>query len=308
MTRSCAVTGAFGYSGRYVARKLLARGDEVLTLTNSPFRGDLFAGKVRTAPLVFRDPRRLTKLLRGIDVLVNTYWVRFNHRGFSYRQAVENSKVLLESAAAAGVSRIVHVSITHPDLHSNLEYFRGKAELERHLEGLPVAHSMLRPAVLFGGEDILINNIAWALRKFPFFALFGDGSYRLRPIHVDDFADLIVEHTLETGNRVVDAVGPDRLSYRELVIELGRALGHERPILSAPAWLSYGVGKMIGWLMRDIFITWAEVVGLMEGRLDVPGTGIGTTSVIDWAKAHAEQLGQRYASELGRRRDRTAPY
>ena len=120
------------------------------------------------------------------------------------------------------MSRIVHVSITNPDVHSRLEYFRGKAELEGYLASSAAAYSVLRPAVLFGPEDILINNIAWTLRRFPVFALFGDGRYRLRPIHVENFADLVVEHTLESGNHVVDAVGPDRLSYRELVTELGR--------------------------------------------------------------------------------------
>src|SRR5208283_1221478 len=185
-----AVTGAFGYSGRYIAARLLDEGREVITLTNSLARANPFGGRVRAFPLAFDEPEQLAKSLAGVDVLFNTYWVRFNHRLFTHTQAVQNTLVLFEAARRAGVRRVVHVSITNPSEDSPLEYFAGKARLERALREGGLSHAILRPTVLFGREDILINNIAWALRRFPFFAVFGDGSYRLQPIHVDDLADL----------------------------------------------------------------------------------------------------------------------
>ena len=178
-----AVTGAFGYSGRYLAARLLEQGRTVITLTNSVKRENPFGGHVRAFPLSFTEPGRLAAALAGVDVLYNTYWVRFNHRTFTHAQAVANTLVLFEAARRAGVRRVVHVSITNPSEDSPLEYFSGKARLERALVESGLAYAILRPTVLFGREDILINNIAWALRRFPFFAIFGDSRTRAMRCH-----------------------------------------------------------------------------------------------------------------------------
>ena len=190
-----AVTGAFGYSGKYIATRLLDRGHEVITLTNSANRPNPFGGRVTPYPFNFDKPEELARSLQGVSVLYNTYWVRFNHKMFQHADAVRNTLVLFEAAKAAGVERIVHVSITNPSEESPLEYFSGKAKLERALMESGMSYAILRPAVLFGKEDILINNIAWALRRLALFGVFGRGEYRLQPIHVDDLASLAVAHS-----------------------------------------------------------------------------------------------------------------
>ena len=188
-----AVTGAFGYSGRYIAHRLLADGKDVITLTNSLHRANPFSDRIRVAPFNFDRPEQLVESLRGVRVLYNTYWVRFNHRTFTFADAIRNTEILFQAAKAAGVNRVVHVSITNPSEYSPLEYFSGKGYLERVLMESGLPYTILRPAVLFGKEDILINNLAWVLRHFPVFAVFGDGEYKIQPIHVDDVAALAVE-------------------------------------------------------------------------------------------------------------------
>ncbi len=178
-----AVTGAFGYSGKYIARRLLAAGRRVITLTNSTDRANEFGGQTRAFPFHFDRPDELAASLAGVEVLYNTYWVRFNHKLFRHADAVRNTLILFDAAQRAGVRRIVHVSITNPAEDSPLEYFRGKARLERALIESGLSYAILRPTVLFGAEDILINNIAWLLRRLPVFGVFGDGSYRLQPIY-----------------------------------------------------------------------------------------------------------------------------
>ena len=303
-----AVTGAFGYSGRYIAARLLERGRKVITLTNSLSRPNPFGDQVRAFPLAFDAPEQLRKTLRGVEVLYNTYWVRFNHRDFTHAQAVPNTLTLFEAARAAGVRRVVHVSITNPAEDSPLEYFAGKARLERALRESGLSHAILRPTVLFGREDILINNIAWALRRFPFFALFGDGSYRLQPIHVDDLAELAVTEGDKVENAVINGIGPETFTYRELVEAVGRAIGRPRPIVGVAPGLGYALGRIIGWFMRDQFITREEIRGLMDGLLCVDTPPVGRTRLTDWMRANARTLGCRYASELGRRSDRARPY
>ncbi len=297
-----AVTGAFGFTGRYIARRLLEAGHRVVTLTNSPAVDDPFDGRVPARPLRFDDPAQLAASLYGVRVLHNSYWVRFNYRTFRFTEAVENTGVLLAAARQAGVERIVHISITNPSLDSELEYFRHKARVEAMIEQSGLGYSILRPAVLFGRDGILINNIAWALRQLPLFGVFGDGQYRLQPIHVDDLARLAVEHAARAEPAVVDAIGPETFTYRGLVRAVGEAIGRRRPIVSVPPAVGWAMAKLIGGLVGDVIITRDEIRGLMEERLYVESEPVGSTSLRRWAAANREVLGAHYASELARRR------
>ncbi len=303
-----AVTGAFGYSGKYIAQRLLAKGHEVITLTNSLHRANPFGGKVRAYPLSFDDPDKLAAALAGVQVLYNTYWVRFNHKLFTHADAVRNTLVLFEAAKKAGVERIVHVSITNPSEDSPLEYFSGKAKLEKALQESGISWSILRPTVLFGKEDILVNNIAWALRRLPVFGVFGDGRYRLQPIYVDDLAKLAVEQGEKRDQGIIDAIGPETFTYRSLVETIGEIIGRKRPVISVPPALGYWVATLIGKLVGDVFVTREEIDGLMADLLYVQSPPAGTTKLTDWARQHAATLGKHYASELARRKDRQREY
>lgn len=303
-----AVTGAFGYSGRYIAQRLLERGERVLTLTNSPHRKNPLSDRIQVAPFNFDDPAELRKSLAGVEVLYNTYWVRFNHKTFTHADAVLNTRELFSAAKEAGVARIVHVSITNPSKESHLEYFKGKALLEEALELTGVSHAILRPAVLFGQEDILINNIAWMLRRFPVFGVFGDGNYRLQPIYVDDLAALAVEQGENRENAVINAIGPETFTYRSLVEQIGEIIEKKRPIVSLSPALGYLMGSVVGKIVNDVMITREEIEGLMADLLYVDAPPAGTTKLTEWLKLHRETVGRKYTSELARRRDRGARY
>jgi len=303
-----AVTGAFGYSGQYIARRLLVAGHQVITLTNSLTRRDPFEGKVRAFPFRFEEPSILKKSLEGTEALINTYWVRFDHQRFTHCEAVANTKVLFQAAKDAGVRRIVHIGITNPDINSALPYFRGKAELELALQELGVSYCILRPTVLFGKEDVLINNIAWSLRHLPVVGVFGDGSYRVQPIYVDDLASTAATQAMANGNVVVNAIGPETFTYRQLIETVREQLGLKRPIISVRPGLGLLACRLLGLLVHDVIITREEIRGLMENRLYVDAPPLGTTRLTDWIKQHRENLGRSYTSELARRIDRLSPY
>ena len=302
------VTGAFGYSGKYIATRLLAEGCRVRTLTNSMQRSNPFGGQLEIHPFNFDSPDDLVESLRGADVLYNTYWVRFNHASFKHESAVQNTLILFEAARQAGVKRIVHISITNPSEESPLEYFSGKARLEQALQETGCSYAILRPTVLFGKEDILINNIAWALRHLPVFGVFGDGNYRLQPIYVDDLAALSVEQGKKRENITMDAIGPETLTYRDLATVIAEIVGVKRPILSLPPALAYAAGWTLGRWMGDVMITWPEVKGLMAGLLCTDSPPAGETLLTVWAREHKDSLGVKYASELARRKDRAMAY
>jgi uncharacterized protein YbjT (DUF2867 family) len=303
-----AVTGAFGYSGKYIAKRLLDSGCEVITLTNSGNRPNPFGDRLQAFPFNFSNPEKLVESLKGVAVLYITYWVRFNHKMFSHADAVRNTTTLFESAAKAGVERIIYVSITNPSEDSQLEYFKGKGKLEKILKNLGVSYAILRPAVLFGKEDILINNIAWALRRLPVFGVFGHGRYRLQPIYVDDLAEIAVQEGADRENKIINCIGPETFTYRGLAETLGTIIGKKRPIVPVPPLFGYIVGKIIGMIVRDSFITREEIDGLMADLLYVDSPPTGKTKLTEWAREHAATLGRRYSSELARRKDRAVDY
>ncbi len=304
-----AVTGAYGFSGKYIARRLLDLEHDVITLTNSPHRANPFGESVKAFPYNFSKPHELENSLRGVDVLINTYWVRFdNPPYFSFAEAVTNAKVLFDAAKRAGVRRLIHISITNPDRYSELPYFRGKAELEEHIKETGLSHAIFRPAVLFGKEGILINNIAWALRTLPVFGVYGDGRYRLQPIYVDDLAAAAVARVERKTNETVDAIGPETFRYRGLVEIIAHEIGSRALIVPMPPWVAFQGVRMLGWMVGDVINTRDEVKGLMQERLYVASPPLGTTKLSDWVGAHNEKIGRQYASELQRRFDRVSPY
>ncbi len=302
------ISGAFGYSGKYIATRLLAEGCRVRTLTNSVKRANPFGEKVEVRPFNFDRPDELVESLRGADVLYNTYWVRFNYSFFKHESAVQNTLTLFDAARKAGIKHIVHVSITNPSEDSPLEYFSGKARLERALIESGLSYAILRPTVIFGREDILINNIAWALRHLPVFGVFGDGKYRLQPIYVDDLAALAVEQGKRRENVIIDAIGPETFTYRDLAHVIREIIGVRRPIISVPPALGYAVGWVIGKLVGDVLITWPEVKGLMADLLCTDSPPAGTTRLTEWVRENRDRLGVHYASELARRKDRRKAY
>ncbi len=294
------VTGAFSYSGAAIARQLVRRGHRVRTLTGHPERAPADS-PIDTRPLDFGTQAELVASMTGTHTLYNTYWVRFAHGAVSHELAVANSRTLFAAAARAGVQRIVHLSITNPSLASSDSYFRGKAEVERALTDCGVSSAIARPAVLFGGDGVLVNNIAWLLRRLPVFAIGGRGEYRLRPIHVDDLAALCVDLGAGAGERVtVDAVGPQSLTFRQMVEEIRDAVGSRSILIPVPGAAIPALAAMLNLALRDTLLTGAEYTSMAAGRADSAAPATGSIVFTDWVHEHGAELGRRYANELDR--------
>ena len=311
------VTGAFGYSGAVIARELFAAGHRVRTLTGHPRRAPE-GTPIDVRQMDFADPGALRRDLQGVHTLYNTYWIRFPRGGTTHETAVAHSRILIDAAAQAGVRRVVHVSITHADdaAASRYSYFRGKAAVEAHLQSVGLPHAIVRPSVLFGGDGVLLNNIAWLLRHLPVFAIGGDGSYRLRPIHVDDLARLMVELGGRSGSVTVDAVGPESLRFREMVMAIRAATGSRAVIVAAPAQAIPPLSRVLGLALRDTLLTSDEYRAMAAGLADSGAPATGKVKLTDWIAEHGDDLGRSYANEItrhyrlgaaaGARRPRTA--
>jgi len=301
--REVVVTGAFGFVGRAVAKRLLDRGFDVRTLTNHAGREDPFRGRVTAAPLDFRDPKALARSMRGAATLFNSFWIRFPRRGRTYEGAVERSRILFEAARSAGVRRIVHTSIANPDPDSPLGYYRGKAQVEVALRESGVSHAILRPTFFFGEGDVLLNNIGWLVRRSPVFLVPGSGRYRVQPVFVGDYADLAVRLLEEDGDAVLDAVGPEVFAFDDLVRAIASAIGRRVALLRVPPPLALAATGLVGLAVRDVVLTADEVRGLRGDLLVSKGEPTCPTRLTDWLRENAAHVGRRYASELGRHFD-----
>lgn len=292
------VTGAFSYTGRHIAEALLARGRRVRTLTRRPDPSHPLAARVDAAPFVFDDS--LAESLRGADTLYNTYWVRFERGATTFERAVQNTATLFAAAKRAGVGRVVHISVANPDPSSPFPYFRGKARTEEALRESSLSYAIVRPTLVYGPEDILVNNIAWGLRHVPLFLLAGDGRYEVQPVSVRDTARICVEAGAGEDAVVLDAAGPERWSFEDFVRLIARAVGGRAWITHAPPTIALGVGRIAGLALRDVVLTRDELDALTAGLLVSHEPPLGRDRFDTWVTENARLLGRRYTSELAR--------
>jgi len=294
------VTGAFSYTGRAIAEELLGRGGQVRTLTRRDVPRDPLAARIERAELQFRDGAALQAALSGVDVLYNTYWIRFPRGESTYERAVANTRLLLRAAREAGVRRVVHVSVTNPVATSPLPYFRGKARVEQDVAGSGISYAVVRPTLVFGPRDILVNNIAWCLRRVPVFPVAGDGSYLVQPVSVADVASLCVDLGLLEDEVVRDAAGPETLAFDELIRLVAAAVGRRVRIVHAPPRLVLGLAQAVGFVRHDVMLTAEELAGLQASLLTSREPPCGSDSFRSWVAASGATLGRGYVSELAR--------
>ncbi len=295
------VTGAFSYSGSAIAERLLDSGREVRTITFHPERAHPLQSRIRATRYRFDDPVSLARSLEGVTTLYNTYWVRFDHGQTTFANAISNSRALFHAAKRAGVRRVVHISIANPSIESPLPYYRGKALVERALAEVGIAYSIVRPTWIFGREhEVLANNIAWILRRMPIFALPGDGHYPVQPVHIDDLARICEHAAFVDGDAILDAAGPETMSFDELVQTIRRAVGARVPILHLPPLAMTAVARALGLVLGDVVLTADEISGLTAGLLVSHEPPLGQIAFTEWLGEHTGAIGHTYANELDR--------
>ena len=296
-----AVTGAFGFTGRAIAEALLGGGREVVTLSRRSGRGDPLAPRLAAIePLDFRRPDGLAEALAGVDTLYNTYWMRFPRGARTFDDVVRESQILIESATRAGVRRLVHVSVIGADEAGETPYVRAKGRLEAIVRSSGVPFTIVRPTLTYGSDDILINNLAWALRRLPVYGIPSRGRYRIQPVHVDDVARICLEAAREQPGGSVDAAGPETFEYRELVALVRRAIGSWSLVLPMPTLVVLAAARVLGVIVRDVVLTRDELRELTSSLLTSSEPPRGQIRLSDWLPDHAAQLGRSWSSELAR--------
>jgi NADH dehydrogenase len=294
------VTGSFGYIGKYVTRKLIEGGRDVRTITTHPNKPNPFGERVQAYSYHFENPEKLTEILSGGDILFNTYWVRFNYQDSSFEKALANTVTLFDCAKKAGIKKIIHISVTNPAEDDPLPYYKGKALQEKALKESGIPFTIVRPTLVFGKEDILVNNIAWTIRKFPIVPIFGSGNYRVQPVLVDDLASICISYINRGDGLTLDAIGPENFTYSEFIQLISRVLNRKILLVIVPPRLGIFLGKVIGFFVKDVVLTSDELQGLMANKLTSSQAPNAGTCFSEWLIANKNTLGTSYTSELQR--------
>ena len=293
------VTGAFSYTGKYITKRLQSMGIKVRTLTNHPSLD--FEKQIETFSLNFDNSQQLVNSLKGATTLYNTYWIRFEHGDVTFEKAIKNSKILINAAVTAGIERIVHISITNPDVNSPFPYFRGKAIVEKHIKNSGLNYLIIRPTVIFGGDlSTLINNIAWILRRFPIFAIPGSGDYKLQPIYIEDLVDLALNPDFKTNNLIIDAIGPEIFTYNDLVRTIASKIGRNVGFFHTKPEIALIFSNIISYFVKDVLVTKDEIYGLMYNLLTSSNPPTGKYPLTKWLSENAKTIGKSYISEVKR--------
>ena len=169
--------------------------------------------------------------------------------------------------------------------------------MEQAIMGSSISYAILRPTLVFGGEDALLNNIAWFLRRFAIFPIAGSGRYPVQPVHVEDLA---VAAGAGQDDSVIDAMGPETFDFGDLVRLIAPKVKSRARLMPVPPAAALAMAKLMSPVMRDVVLTKNEIKGLMDGLLVSNGPPTCQTPISVWLEENHQQLGAAYASELRR--------
>ncbi len=300
-SRVVLITGASGYIGGAIAERMHVEA-ELRSLTSHPGK-NRFGDRVRLFPYAFDRPAQMADAFRGADVFVNTYYVRFNYGTVTFERAVDATRDLISLAHEAGVRKLVHVSVSNAREGSELPYYHNKGRIERLVRESGLDYTILQPAIVVGRGDILVNNIAYFLRRLPVFAMFGKGECRVQPMTLSAFADVAVE-AIDGGhsNTTLPVAGPRDWTFIDMVQAIRTAVRSRALIVRAPSVVALVGLKAAGLLLGDVVLTNDEIKGLTREYLWAEQPLRRGEDFAQWLHqpAVASDLGQHYASELAR--------
>lgn len=301
MARRYVVAGGTGFTGTYIVRNLISDDENrIVVLSSHPSRNHEFGRRIKVDPYNFDQYDEMVDSFKGADCFINTYWVRLNFKSSSFREAVRNSKKLVDACLEAGVKRMVHISVANPSHDYPYEYYRGKMEVEDYIDRSGLSYAILRPTLLFGDEEILVNNITWLIRKYGFFFIFGNGNYSVTPVFVDDVAKEAVRQSLLDENVTEDVVGPETYTFEEIVRFISQETGNRTTIYHLSPFFMAPVCRLLSLLRRDTVVTPEELKVVIDNKLYSDAIPLGETRFSAWVRENREKFGKEYHSEVER--------
>jgi uncharacterized protein YbjT (DUF2867 family)/membrane protease YdiL (CAAX protease family) len=250
--KTVAVVGGTGFLGRHVVATLREAGLVVHALS----RRNGFDG---------RQPN--PELFRGIDAVVNLAGIK-REEGSQTFEAVHVDLVrnLVETLKAAGIRRLIHVSVVVARPAPELPYHDTKWKGEEIVRASGLDYTILRPGVIYGEGDDMLSHLALMIRTAPVFPIVGRGTAPMRPVDARDVAaSVLAALRIPCSGKTYDIVGPDRLELRDVVRHVAKALDRPVWLLPTPAILMRVPVRIMEAVMTQPLSTRAQLAMLAEG-------------------------------------------
>lgn len=244
--------GGSGFFGRHLAQELLARGARLRIVSRNPERAFSLKPLAALGQIQFgrgdvTKAETLPSLLVGADAVVNLVGA---FAGDLDTIQGEGAGRIAAAARAAGAGAFVHVSANGADAESTADYARTKAEGEAAVLAAFPAATILRPSILFAGDDKFVNMFAQLIAALPALPVFGPEA-KLQPVFVDDAAEaavLALSDPATFGGKTYELTGPEVLTMLELNQRIAAAQGRERTFFPLPDVVSGVIATATGWL------------------------------------------------------------
>ena len=249
--RTVAVFGGTGFLGRRVVRHLRKRGFSVRIASRHPDRGGrLFAlddPELQSVEADIHDEQSVARALVGAYGVVNAVSLYIEHGTETFHSLhVECAQRLATQAGQAGVERLVHVSGIGADAASPSLYVRKRGEGELAVRAAFADGLLIRPAVMFGPDDLFLTTIIALLERLPIYPMFGRGLTRLQPAYVEDVAEAITRALQRTERHPItfECGGPRVYSYEDLLKAVAREASLKPKLIPIP----FAAWHMLAWL------------------------------------------------------------
>jgi len=260
------VTGASGFIGQPLVRRLLASGHTVRALIRRASERELLPGAdIEVGDL--RDSGAVERVARGMEAVVHLAWATGVARESSARAVnVEGTRRLLDAARLHEARRFVFVSSISAARERMGPYGRTKLEAERLVTASGLEWVILRPSLVYGpGPAGLFARLERSLRG-PLVPIVGDGSIALDPVHVDDVCAVIEQSLVRADSmgKRYDLLGPERVTFRELLVRLATAIGVRPRFVAIPSGVALSIARVLGAMMERPPLSEDNVLGMIS--------------------------------------------
>ena len=246
VTKKILIFGATGQIGRYCIRRLVKNNYKVIAVTRNSHKAVFLKtqapiGYLEIEQASIFDEKRINDLLSGVDVCINLIGILFEQKKGNTFKNIHTvfPSLLAKLSKEYNLKNFIHLSALGINEALDSNYAQSKLQGENEvLKNFPLA-TILRPSVVYSVDDNFTTNFMTLLNRLPFFPLYYKGNTKFAPIHCSDLTDTI--HYIISNNiysKIIECVGPEIISFKEILNRLLRLIGKKRILLPFPLQLA----------------------------------------------------------------------
>ncbi len=266
-----AVTGGTGFVGRNLVNRLLSDNHEITILANRQSAKELFGKKVRAVSGSVHNFSDLIPAFQESQVVYHLVGIIAETRKNTFEKTVaEGTKNIVAACREAGVKKIIYLSSLGTSANAQSAYHKTKYLAEQSVINSGLEWVIFRSSIIYGKGDGFLTIMSKIIRMLPFVPIFGDGEYKLQPIHINDLTEVMAAAAMDSRavGQIIDLGGPEQLEYVQVINYLKQALGKKRLNFHIP----FGVIKPMAVLM-ELFLKPAPLTRDQLTMLRMGNTG-----------------------------------